>query len=91
MAFKWYALQDWHHVDEANQCYQVATECLHTLFSRPLLSDSDFEQIVMPMYHANTVVLLGSIYNWRPVDADDIDEERYVFLKKFAEVNFSKS
>ncbi|RPB21450.1 hypothetical protein L211DRAFT_435819 [Terfezia boudieri ATCC MYA-4762] len=71
---------------QSNGIQMVATECLHTLFSRPLLADSDFEQIVLPMYHANTVALLTSIYNWRPVEGDDIDEERYVFLKKFAEM-----
>ena len=65
---------------------QVATECLHTLFTRPILGDDDFEHIVGPMYHANTVRLLDNIWNWRPVDASDLDEERYAFLKRFSEV-----
>ena len=65
---------------------QIATECLHSLFNRPFFEDDDFVQIVGPMYHGNTVSLLSNIFNWRQIDANDIDEERYVFLKKFSEV-----
>lgn len=65
---------------------QVATECLHTLFTRILLEDDDFQKIVCPMYHAQTVGLLRNIFNWIQVDPNNIDEERYLFLKRFSEV-----
>jgi len=41
------------------------------------------------MYHSQTVDLLKNIFNWIRVDANDIDEERYLFLKKFSEVDSS--
>ncbi|KAF8461021.1 armadillo-type protein [Kalaharituber pfeilii] len=71
---------------QSNGIQMLATECLHTLFTRPFMADEDFEAIVGPMYNANIVSLLSEIYNWRPVDANDIDEERYMFLKRFSEM-----
>lgn len=41
------------------------------------------------MYFPQTVSLLENIFNWVPVDPNDIDEERYLFLKRFSEVNIS--
>ncbi|KAH0609395.1 uncharacterized protein H6S33_012881 [Morchella sextelata] len=64
----------------------VATECLHTLFTRILIEDDDFQKIVCPMYHAQTVDLLRKIFNWIQVDPNNIDEEPYLFLKRFSEM-----
>ena len=49
--------------------------------------DDDFQKIVCPMYYPQTVELLANIFNWIRVDATDIDEERYLFLKRYAEVS----
>lgn len=38
------------------------------------------------MYFTQTVELLKNIFNWVPVDPNDIEEERYLFLKRFSEV-----
>jgi exportin-5 len=38
------------------------------------------------MYHAQTVDLLRKIFNWIQVDPNNIDEEPYLFLKRFSEV-----
>ncbi|KAI5806365.1 armadillo-type protein [Geopyxis carbonaria] len=64
----------------------IATECLHTLFSKPFFDDDDFQSLVCPMYYPQTVELLRTIFNWIHVDSNDIDEERYLFLKKFSEM-----
>ncbi|KAL7270468.1 karyopherin [Rhizina undulata] len=64
----------------------VATECLHTLFSRVFFEDDDFEHIICPMYHAQTVQLLKNIFESIRVDPNDIDEEKYLFVKKFSEM-----
>lgn len=56
------------------------------LFSKPFFEDEDFTSLVCPMYHAQTVELLKNIFNWVPVDPNDINEERYMFLKRFSEV-----
>ena len=65
---------------------QIATECLHTLFSQPFYEDDDFQSLVCPMYYPRTVELLKNIFNWIPVDPNDINEDRYLFLKRFSEV-----
>ncbi|CUS06929.1 unnamed protein product [Tuber aestivum] len=64
----------------------VAVECLHTLFTRVFFEDDDFQKIICPMYYPQTVELLAKIFNWIRVDATEIDEERYLFLKRYAEM-----
>jgi exportin-5 len=68
---------------------QIATECLHTLFTKPFFEDDDFQSLVCPMYHSQTVELLKNIFNWIQVDPSDINEDRYMFLKRFSEVDNS--
>lgn len=38
------------------------------------------------MYRRETVELLRKLYEWFIVDAQAIDDEKYLFLKKFSEV-----
>ncbi|KAI5814832.1 armadillo-type protein [Pyronema omphalodes] len=71
---------------ESTAVQMIATECLHMLFSKPFFEDEDFTNLVFPMYHAQTVELLKNIFNWVPVDPNDINEERYMFLKRFSEM-----
>lgn len=49
-------------------------------------SDEEFLSLVCPMYTSQTVELLGKLYQWSIVDAHDIDDEKYLFSKKFSEV-----
>jgi len=65
---------------------QVATECLSSLFSRSLIDDTDFQSIVCPMYHEQTVNELRRILQSIQVDPEDIDEDQYLYLKRFSEV-----
>ncbi|KAF8539445.1 armadillo-type protein [Trichophaea hybrida] len=71
---------------ESTAVQMIATECLHTLFSKPFFEDDDFQSLVCPMYHSQTVELLKNIFNWIRVDPNDINEERYMFLKRFSEM-----
>jgi len=65
----------------------AAVEAMITLYSRgKSFDDADFDHIVNPMYKAQNVSLLHDAYRWAVVDAHDIDEEKYEFLKKIAEM-----
>ena len=41
------------------------------------------------MFMTDTVDLLQKLYDWSCVDATDIDEEKYLLLKKLSEVSLS--
>jgi exportin-5 len=65
----------------------ASVEAMIILFSRgKSFDDADFDHIVNPMYNAQNVALLYDAYRWAVVDAHDIDEEKYEFLKKLAEM-----
>ncbi len=61
-------------------------EALHALYSRIQFSDEEFLALVCPMYTSETVDLLRKLFEWSVVDPRDIDDEKYLFAKKFSEV-----
>lgn len=61
-------------------------EVLHTLYSRDDLYDTEFTELVAPMYQSQSVQLLKMLFEWSVVDAEDIDDDKYQFAKKFSEV-----
>ncbi|RBQ81370.1 hypothetical protein VDGD_21114 [Verticillium dahliae] len=63
-----------------------ALEVLHALYSRDDFYDEEFAELVAPMYEQASVGLLKELFNWSVVDAEDIDDDKYQFAKKFSEV-----
>lgn len=61
-------------------------DVLHTLYSRPRFSTDDFKDLVCPLLSHDIIELLQRLYEWSIVDATNIDEEKYLLSKKFAEV-----
>ena len=61
-------------------------DILHTLYSRSRLSDDDFKDLVWPLFSPDIIELLRRLYEWSIVDPTNIDEEKYLLSKKFAEV-----
>lgn len=42
------------------------------------------------MFQDETIVLLKQLYEWLVVDPADIDEAKYLLLKKFSEVSLPR-
>lgn len=62
---------------------------LHALYSRDDFWESEFTELVAPMYERQAVELLKMLYEWSVVDVEDIDDDKYQFAKKFTEVRDS--
>ena len=56
------------------------------MYNRPKFSEDDFRDLVGPMFQDGTILLLKQLYQWLVVDPTDIDEAKYLLLKKFSEV-----
>lgn len=49
-------------------------------------TDEEFLALVCPMYESQMVDLLRKLYEWSVVDPRNVDDEKYLFAKKFSEV-----
>lgn len=65
---------------------QAAVDSLYSLYNRSRFSEDDFKDLVGPMFKDETIGLLKNLYQWLIVDPSDIDEAKYLLLKKFSEV-----
>ena len=61
-------------------------ETLYSLYYRSKFSQDDFNNLVLPMFEASNLGLLKNLYTWLKVDPLDIDDAKYLLLKKFSEV-----
>jgi exportin-5 len=50
--------------------------------------DDEFLSLVCPMYTSQMVELLRKLFEWSVVDPHGIDDEKYLFAKKFSEVGY---
>ncbi|KAF7912211.1 uncharacterized protein EAF01_001232 [Botrytis porri] len=64
----------------------ASVQALFALYSRVHFSDEEFLELVCPMYTSEVVGLLRNLFQWSVVDPNDIDEEKYLFAKKFSEM-----
>lgn len=64
----------------------AAVESLHALYCRLHFSDEEFLSLVCPMYTTQMVDLLRKLFEWSVVNPNDIDDEKYLFAKKFSEM-----
>lgn len=62
---------------------------MHAVYNRTRLSENEFKALVVPMFMNDIVDFLQKLYDWSCVDATNIDEEKYLLLKKLSEVNHS--
>ncbi|KAK0648803.1 armadillo-type protein [Cercophora newfieldiana] len=63
-----------------------ALEVLHSLYSRSTFTNDEFTALVVPMYGDELVDLFRRLFEWSTVDAQDIDDDKYSFAKKFSEM-----
>ncbi|MCJ1378061.1 hypothetical protein MMC17_001157 [Xylographa soralifera] len=64
----------------------VAVEALSALYNRPNYTDEDVRDLVWPLFKHETVDTLRTLYQWSIVDANNIDEEKYLLCKKLSEM-----
>jgi exportin-5 len=65
---------------------KAALEVLHSLYSRSTFTNDEFTALVVPMYGDDVVDLFRRLFEWSTVDAQDIDDDKYSFSKKFSEM-----
>lgn len=68
---------------------KAALESLHSLYSRSSFTEEEFVDLVVPMYNEVMVDVFRRLFEWSVVDAEDIDDDKYQFSKKFSEVRSS--
>ncbi|KAG9242792.1 armadillo-type protein [Calycina marina] len=64
----------------------ASVECLHAIYCRLNFTDEEFLSLLCPIYTSQMVDLLRKLFEWSVVNPHDIDDEKYLFAKKFSEM-----
>ncbi len=64
-------------------------ETLYVLYYRSKFSKDDFDNLVAPMFEPENLTLLKNLYQWLSIDPANIDDAKYLLLKKLSEVKFA--
>jgi exportin-5 len=62
-------------------------QVLHTLYDRFHLDNIEYSTLIAPMFEAQNVSLLRSLYEWSIVGVENMHSPKYVISKKFSEVS----
>ncbi|KAI5466497.1 armadillo-type protein [Mariannaea sp. PMI_226] len=65
---------------------KASLEALHALYCRTNFNDTEFQDLVAPMYTPSSIELCKGLLSWSAVDPEDIDEDKYQTLKKLSEL-----
>ncbi len=68
------------------QIQTLATDCLHSLFTRNYTNDEDFKAIVGVVFMKQGIETLSNVYENCNVNPNSIDEKIYSLLKKLVEM-----
>ena len=66
-------------------------DALYALYNRLSFSEGEFQDVVGPMFKPETTGLLIQLYQWLQVSPTDIDDGKYLMLKRLSEVSLSSS
>ncbi len=61
-------------------------ETLYVLYYRTKFTLDDFENLVAPLFQPENLTLLKNLYQWLSIDPTNIDDAKYLLLKKLSEV-----
>ncbi|KAG8529326.1 uncharacterized protein KY384_005962 [Bacidia gigantensis] len=75
--------------DVAEILRKAVLDTLYNLYNRTRFSDDDFREIVGPMFRPEMVTLLKELFQWLVIDPQDIDDNRYLILKRLSETIFN--
>jgi exportin-5 len=65
---------------------KASLEVLHALYARTSFTETEFKDLVVPMYDPKLVDLCRRLFEWAAVDPNDIDHDKYQFSKRFSEM-----
>ena len=69
---------------------QATVQVLHALYDRSHFDDNEYSILIAPMYQAENVSLLRTLYEWSIVGVENMHSPKYAISKKFSEVSITR-